>query len=95
MFLNAASYLRTIQPTQTGRTLYTGSLSDKIHTVSRKSNIPIYTINKNTNDIIKFKKLLKDNIIGQESAINELINIYKKLKLGYKDDKCYLYIKKR
>ncbi len=62
---------------------------DIIDIVSRKSNIPIYTINKNTNDIIKFKKLLKDNIIGQESAINELINIYKKLKLGYKDDKCY------
>lgn len=32
---------------------------------------------------------LSNNIIGQDKAIIELINIYKKIKLGYSDNKCY------
>ena len=62
---------------------------DIIEIISRKANIPIYSINKNANDIIKLKKILTSNIIGQDKAINQLINIYKKIKLGFKDDKCY------
>ena len=62
---------------------------DIIEIISKKANIPIYSISKNTYDITKLKTILISNIIGQDKAINELINIYKKIKLGYKDDKCY------
>ncbi len=57
--------------------------------VSRKANIPLYENKNNIKDIISLTNDLKKNIIGQDQAIDELINIYKKIKLGYKDDHCY------
>lgn len=62
--------------------------NDIIEIVSRKSNIPIYNSN-NTKDIVKLKNNLTKKIIGQDKAINELVNIYKKIKLGFSDNKCY------
>ena len=62
---------------------------DIIDIVSRKANIPIYDKNNNNKDILKLKHELSNNIIGQDKAIIELINIYKKIKLGYSDNKCY------
>ena len=63
--------------------------NDILEIVSRKANIPIYMQNNNTKDIINLKKELEKKIIGQDKAISELVNIYKKIKLGYKDNKCY------
>ena len=65
------------------------SKADIIDIVSRKSNIPIYLDSNNIKDINRLKRNLSKKIVGQEGAITELINIYKKIKLGYKDDKCY------
>ena len=64
---------------------------DVIKIVSRKSNVPIYQLKDiSKNDIYNFEKYLKDRIIGNEKNIDELIKIYKKLKLGFKDDNmCY------
>ena len=62
---------------------------DIIEIVSRKANIPIYLDNMNIKSVTKFKKVLLNKIIGQNNAIDNLINIYKKIKLGYKDDRCY------
>ena len=64
---------------------------DVIKIVSRKSNVPIYQLKDiSKNDISNFEKYLKDRIIGNEKNIDELITIYKKLKLGFKDDNmCY------
>ena len=63
------------------------SREDVVKIVSRKSNVPIYELKDlNKNDIINFEKNLKNKIIGNEKNIYELINIYKKLKLGFKDD---------
>lgn len=62
--------------------------NDIIEIVSRKSNIPIYNSN-NTKDIIKLKNNLTKKIIGQDKAVCELVNIYKKIKLGFSDNKCY------
>ena len=57
--------------------------------VSRKTNIPIFSKNNNCKDIINIKSNLLKEIIGQDKAIEELINIYKKIKMGYSDNKCY------
>ena len=63
------------------------SREDVVKIVSRKSNVPIFELKDlNKNDIINFEKNLKNKIIGNEKNIYELINIYKKLKLGFKDD---------
>ena len=62
---------------------------DIINIVSRKANMPIYAYNNNTKDINKLEQTLATKVIGQDKAIKELVNIYKKIKLGYKDDKCY------
>ena len=64
---------------------------DVINVVSRKCNVPIYEIKDfDINDINSFEKYLSKNIIGHNGVINELIKIYKKIRLGFKDDNmCY------
>lgn len=57
--------------------------------ISNKINIPIYEILKdNKKTIDSIEKKLKENIIGQDETINSLINITKRIKLGYKENKC-------
>ena len=61
--------------------------------VSMKSNIPIYEINKdNIKDIVNIKKKLNNIVFGQNNAIDEIINSYKQIKFGYKEDKCFSYL---
>lgn len=64
---------------------------DVIKIVSRKSNVPIYELKDfDINDVVSFEKELKNKIIGHDKNIDELISVYKKLKLGFKDDNmCY------
>ena len=62
---------------------------DIMDIVSRKTNIPIYEKNNKSKDISKLRTNLSNKIIGQDKAISELINIYKKIKLGYSDNLCY------
>ena len=64
---------------------------DVIEVVSRKSNVPIFELKDiDKKEIINFEKNLRKRIIGNEKNIDELIKIYKKLKLGFKDDNmCY------
>lgn len=59
--------------------------------ISRKSNIPIYDFESiNRKDIDNFENKLRNNIIGHNKVIDELVKTYKKLKLGFKDDNmCY------
>jgi len=66
-------------------------LEDIAYVINSKTQIPVYEIlNENNKMIEKIKKDLKDKIVGQDSAIQEVINIARKIKLGLKDDnKCY------
>ena len=58
--------------------------------ISSICNIPIYEINNDVNgDIKNLLDYLKNNIMGQDESISNLINIYKKIKLGLTDDRCY------
>ena len=63
------------------------TIEDVANVINSKTKIPVYEI-LSENDINKINDDLKV-IIGQDKAINELSNIAKKIKLGYKDDKCY------
>lgn len=63
---------------------------DIINVVSMKSNVPIYTMNnKDIKDSNSFSNKLNKKVIGQSKAIDELNKIYKQIRLGFKDDKCY------
>ena len=58
---------------------------DIINTINDKININIYYNQKN---IIKLEQQLKNNIIGQNKAIEKLVNITKRIQYGYKNNKC-------
>ena len=61
-------------------------LKDIVEVVSSKTKIPINEISKDyITSINEIEKTLKENIIGQDEAIDKLIDIYKKIKLGIKD----------
>lgn len=64
---------------------------DVVNVVSRRCNVPIYELKDyDIKEIHKFEKELKLSIIGQNEVIDSLIKIYKKIKLGFKDDNmCY------
>lgn len=69
------------------------TLEDIAKVIHLKTNIPVYEIIKdNMNSIIKLQKELTETIIGQEKAISELINITKKIKLGYSNNKVKSYL---
>lgn len=65
------------------------TINDIAIVINNKTSIPIYEIIKDNKKIInEIKNKLKDTITGQENAIKELINISKRIKLGYKENKC-------
>ncbi len=66
------------------------TINDVAYVINDKTQIPIYEIlNENNKLINQMNKEITDKIIGQDEAVNEVINIAKKIKLGFKDDKCY------
>lgn len=66
------------------------TVKDVANVISTKTKIPVYEILQDNSKIIKkIERDLSENIIGQEKAINNLINITKRIKLGYKDNKVY------
>ena len=65
------------------------SINDIATVINNKTNIPIYEILKdNKKTISQIEAYLKNTIIGQDEVINKLINITKRIKLGYKENKC-------
>jgi len=57
--------------------------------INNKTKIPLYEVlGDNTKTIKVIEDNLKNEIIGQNEAINKLIKITKKIKLGYKDSRC-------
>ncbi len=66
------------------------SIQDIASVINNRCSIPMYEV---LSDSLKSIKTIEDNltktIIGQDKVIKELINITKRIKLGYKDNKCY------
>jgi len=64
---------------------YKVSENDVIKVIEFKSGVPISVQNKNK-ELIKLEKQLKQEIIGQDNAIKEVINLAKISMLGYKNE---------
>lgn len=64
---------------------------DVANVIRAKTAIPIYEIKGDIKENInKIKTKIKTKIIGQEDVVGQLINIIKRIKLGYKiDNSCY------
>ena len=57
--------------------------------ISSKTGIPLYEIMKDNKKVInEIETNLKKEILGQNEAIEKLITIAKRIKLGYKENKC-------
>ena len=62
------------------------TINDIADVIYSKTSIPIYEVNKENSLLNTIEVKLNNKIIGQESAIKLLVNITKKIKLGYKND---------
>lgn len=61
---------------------------DVAKVINRKTNIPIYEILKDdVNNIKNMEDKMKELIVDQDDAIDSLVNITKKLRLGYSNHK--------
>ena len=68
--------------------MYEITLKDIAITIKEKSSIPVYDIlNDDLKKLNNLDKELKKKIIGQDSAIDELLKITKRINLGLKDNK--------
>ena len=69
---------------------YKVTIDDVNKVVSKICNIPIGIQN---NEIEQIEKEFKEKVIGQDKSINEILKLYKRIKLGYKDDNmCYSFL---
>ena len=79
--------INNLELKQTKKVIRQIKLNDIISVISTKTNIPIYGINTPSNKYINdLEKKLSKEIIGQDQAIKELVNITKRYRLGYKND---------
>ena len=64
-------------------------INDVALVIKNRTNIPIYDIlSNNLDNIYSFKSILKEKIVGQDKVIDDLVNLTKRISLGF-NDKCY------
>ena len=64
-------------------------IEDIAQVISNKSSIPLYEILKdNKKRINEIESSLNSNIVGQNEVIKKLIDITKRIKFGYKENRC-------
>ena len=66
--------------------------ADVVHVISSRTKIPLYEINDDNKGIRLIENKLKDKVIGQNKAIGQLINITKRIRLGFTENKCYSFM---
>ena len=80
---------KLIENIQNNQNINEVTINDIATIINQKTTIPVYEILKDNKQIItKINNTLKNKIIGQDQAIKELITITKRIKLGYKENKC-------
>ena len=66
------------------------TLEDIANVISVKAKTPIYeVISDNMKTLFNIEKTLKHKIVGQDNALDSVIKLVKRLKMGFKDNKCY------
>ncbi len=66
------------------------TIKDVAKVINIKTKVPVYEVLGNNKLITKnITKSLKNIIVGQDNAVNKLVSLYKKIKLGLKDNNCY------
>jgi len=66
------------------------TIEDVAIVINKKTKIPIYEILQDNKKIIfNIEKKLNSIVIGQQKTVNNLVDIAKRIKLGYKDNRCY------
>ena len=63
-------------------------LDDIASVISNRTGVPIYEIISNSGNIDDMKNRLKDIIVGEDKAIDNLMDITKRIRCGY-NDRCY------
>ena len=63
-------------------------LDDIASVISNRTGVPIYEIISNSGNVDDMENRLKDIIIGENKAIDNLMDITKRIKCGY-NDRCY------
>ena len=82
--------LNKIELNKKNSNLINVSIEDVAKVIHKKTKIPVYEIMQDNLSIITYvENKLRNVIIGQDEVINKLLNIAKRIKLGYKDNKCY------
>lgn len=66
-------------------------LDDIASVISNRTGVPIYEIISNTGNIDDMKNSLKDIIVGEDKAIDNLMDITKRIRCGY-NDRCYSFL---
>lgn len=63
---------------------------DVAEVIYKKTSIPVYELlNEKEKIIEKIENGLKEKIIGQDKTIKNLMNVAKRIKLGFQENKCY------
>lgn len=62
---------------------------DVAKVIYSKTNIPVYELLNEETSLNNIKENFKQNIIGQNKIIENIMNIIKRIKLGFKENKCY------
>lgn len=66
-------------------------LDDIASVISNRTGVPIYEIISNSGNIDDMKNSLKDIIVGEDKAIDNLMDITKRIRCGY-NDRCYSFL---
>ena len=62
---------------------------DVANVIYSKTKIPVYELLNEETSLNNIKNNLQENIIGQDKIIENIMNIIKRIKLGFKENKCY------
>ena len=60
------------------------TIEDVSSVLKEKCRVPIYEIEKDYNKLLKLENYLNNKVIGQNEVIEKLVQVTKKIKLGYK-----------
>lgn len=66
---------------------------DVAEIIHMKTKIPVYELLQNKKEIIEhMKETIEGHIVGQKHAVEEILNIARRIKLGFRDEKCYSFL---